>query len=261
MVSTLTAKASPRFLSFRNPDAFVVGELFRHVDKWEEILAQHPKQDEILSYIKCKDNVRDFFIRFRGDFQGTFYVSPCPPRAEFSNNKSCLSFEDFISTTILERVNKGSLSVWGKVGKVDPLHLVMPFTIEPSKPRLCHDERFLNLWIGDLPFKLDYISDLPRYVGKSHFKTTMDYKSGYDHMELSEESRKYFGLQWQGWYFVYNTISFGRVARTFTTQLVWLPPVTSDPWQCLVVNILITDTFDSFLLPFILVRLWGIGQI
>ena len=209
MVSSLMAKASPSLLSFRNPDAFVAGELHRHVDKWEEILAQHPKQDEILSYIKYKVNVKDFFTRFRGDFQGTFYDSPCPPRAEFSNNKSCLGFEDFISSTILERVKNGSLSVWGRVGEDDPPHLVMPLTIEPSKPRLCHDERFLNLWIRDLPLKLDYISDFPRYVGRYHFQTTMDDKSGYDHVEISEESRKYFGLQWQGWYFVYNTIPFG----------------------------------------------------
>ena len=63
----------------------------------------------------------------------------------------------------------------------------MPLTIEPSKPRLCHDERFLNLWIRDLPLKLDYISDLSRYVGKYHFQTTMDDKSGYDRVEISEE--------------------------------------------------------------------------
>lgn len=85
----------------------------------------------------------------------------------------------------------------------------MPLTVEPSKPRSCHDERFRNLWIRDLPLKLDYISDLPRYVAKFHFQTAMDDKRGYDHIDLSEESRKYFGLQWQGWYFVYNTIPFG----------------------------------------------------
>ena len=156
MVSTLKAKASPSFLSFRNPDVFVAGELHRHVHKCEEILAQHPKQDEILSYIKYKINVRDFFICFREDFQGTFYDSPCLPRAEFSNNKSSLGLEDFISSTILERVKNGSLLVWGRIGEVEPPHLVMPLTVKPSKPRLCHDERFLNLWIRDLPLTLDF---------------------------------------------------------------------------------------------------------
>lgn len=61
------AKASPSLLSFRNPDAFVAGELHRHVDKWEEILAQHPKQDEILSYIK-------FSPAFEGIFKEHFTI-------------------------------------------------------------------------------------------------------------------------------------------------------------------------------------------
>lgn len=77
MVSTLMTKASPSLLSFRNPDTFVAGELHRHVGKWEEILDQHPKQDEILSYTKSNPGPR-----------------------------------------------------------------IMSLIIEPSKPRLCRDERF-----------------------------------------------------------------------------------------------------------------------
>ena len=81
----------------------------------------------------------------------------------------------------------------------------MPITVEPSKPRMCYDESFLNLWIKELSLKLDYISDLPRYVGKFHFQTTLDDKSGYDHVTLSEDSYTFFGLEWQGWYFVFRT--------------------------------------------------------
>ena len=51
--------------------------------------------------------------------------------------------------------------VWGRVGEVNPPHLVLPLTVEPSKPHLCHDERYLNLWIRDLPFQLDHLPDLP----------------------------------------------------------------------------------------------------
>ena len=116
MVSSLAAKASPGLLSFRNPDAFAAGELHGHFDKWEEIVTQHPKQGENLSYIKYKVYVRDVFTRFRGNFnfQWTFYDSPYPPRAEFSNNESCLAFEYFISVAIVERVENCSLSVWEK---------------------------------------------------------------------------------------------------------------------------------------------------
>ena len=82
--------------------------------------------------------------------------SGCPLRVlkcvKFSKNKSCAGFEDFTSATILERLADGSLSIWGKLGLVCRPHLVATLTVEPTKPRLCHDERFLNLWIRDLPF-------------------------------------------------------------------------------------------------------------
>ena len=100
-------------------------------------------------------------IPFRNDFQGKFYVSWIPSAAFFPNSKSCLDFDEFISSTILDRVKNGSLLVWGKVGSVQPPHLVGPITVEPTKPRMCHVERFLNLWIKDLPLSLDYISGLP----------------------------------------------------------------------------------------------------
>jgi len=37
------------------------------------------------------------------------------------------------------------------------------------------------------------------------FMMSIDDKSGYDHVLLSEDSRKYFGLQFGGNYFVFNT--------------------------------------------------------
>ena len=92
----------------------------------------------------------------------------------------------------------GSLLFWGFVGQVQSPHLVMPITVEPSKPRMCHDERFLNLWIRDQPFSLDYLSDLPRYIGLGRFQTVCDDKSGYDHILLTPMSRTMFSLCWDG---------------------------------------------------------------
>lgn len=209
MVARQQAKVSARDLLFRDPHTFVAGEIHNHLHYWEEILEAQPKRQEILSYIEFGVDVQDFFVPFKGDFQGVLYDSPLPPSIVFPNNKTCEGFETFICDTILERLANGSLSIWGRVGDRSPPHLVMPLTVEPSKPRLCHDERFLNLWMRDLPLKLDYISDLPRYVGRNHFQSTMDDKSGYDHVRLNVNSTCYFGLEWMGWYFVFNTIPFG----------------------------------------------------
>ena len=49
-----------------------------------------------------------------------------------------------------------------------------------------------------MPFSLDRLIDLPRYVGRDTYQTVLDDKSGYDHILLSEDSRKYFGIQWGG---------------------------------------------------------------
>ena len=98
-------------------------------------------------------------------------------------------------------VATGSFLAWGEVGKENIPHLVVPITVEPTKPRVCHDERFLNCWIKDCPFSLDCIKDLLRYVGVGHYKTTFDGKSRYDHVFLHPSTYTFFGLEWEGRYF------------------------------------------------------------
>ena len=72
----------------------------------------------------------------------------------------------------------GFLRLGREVGVISPPHFVLRITIEPSKPRLCHEERFLNLWIGDLPFKLDHLVDLPSMfclsISRLPFKARVD---------------------------------------------------------------------------------------
>ena len=51
-----------------------------------------------------------------------------------------------------------------KVGKCVPPRVIMPLTTEPSKPRLCHDERYLDLWVTDSPLHLETLRDIPRMV-------------------------------------------------------------------------------------------------
>ena len=222
MVASGKFHASFDLLRFRDPTFFIPGSIHRSLPMWSEILYDFPNRSTLLRYLEFGVDVQEFFIKFEGTFQGQVYSSPFPPRALFPNSGRCQAFSEFISNTILDRVANGSLSVWGKVGEVSPPHLVMPITVESSKPRMCHDERFLNLWIRDLPFSLDLITDLPRYVHKGNFQTTCDDKSGYDHVLLSTESRTYFGLEWRGWYFVFNTLPFGWKASAYLYHSIGL---------------------------------------
>ena len=148
--------------------------------------------------------------------QGKSHESEQPPRTSLPNSKTCDKFDDFICQTNQNRAKNGFLSIWGREGHCKPPHLVLPITIEPSKPLMCHDERFSNLWINCPPVRLDPITDLPRYVGSGHYQTKLDDKSGYDHIKLTNESRKFFGLYWKGWFFTYNTLPFGWSASAYT---------------------------------------------
>ena len=107
---------------------------------------------------------------------------------------------------------------------VSPPHLVMPITIEPSKPRMRHDERFLDLWMDAPHLTFDRIMDIPQYVEGNHYQTKLDDKSGYDHFMLTEESRIYFGLCWKAWYFVFNTLPFGWSPSAYVYHTSGLGP-------------------------------------
>ena len=85
----------------------------------------------------------------------------------------------------------------------------MPITIEPSKLRLYHDERYLNLWIKDVPFQLETLKDVHRLVSLESKMICRAEKSGYDHVRLTQESQTYFGVQLCGWVFSYTTLPFG----------------------------------------------------
>ena len=202
-------KTSAEDLAFRDTDYFIAGEIHQHYNVWEQILHGYHKQEESLKYISEGVSVFHFFQHFKGQFKRNSYDSSLPPRMFFEKNKICNDFQDFISSILLERVANGSLSMWGKEGECEPLHLVMPITIEPSKPRMCHDERFLNLWMNTPHVSFDKITDIPRYVDANHFQSKLNDKSGYDHISLTEDSRTFFGLYWKGWFFVFTTLPFG----------------------------------------------------
>ena len=181
----------------------MAGELHKHAANWAEIakLAPSLQQEQVLSWIGNKVSIFPYFRHFKGTFKGERYDSDQPPHRLFKNNVSCKQFGEFVRITLLSRLKSGAISLVGKVGQVSPPHIVLPLTVEPTKPRLCHDARYLNLWMLEKPFSLDKVTDLPRYVFKDSYQTVLDDKSGYDHLLLSEESCTYFGIQWGGWFF------------------------------------------------------------
>ena len=183
---------------------------------WERLLSGHSSsQVNFIDIVREGVKIDCFSKPFKGNFKGRSYDAPRPPSIRLSNSKICEGFRDFISETLLDWEAARVLDVWGGVGEVTPPHLVLSLTVEPSKPRLCHDERYLILWIRDLPLRLDHLPDLPRYGLPVHFQTSFDDRSGYQHVLLHSSSLTYFGLEWNDVYFVFRTLPFGCKASAF----------------------------------------------
>ena len=179
-------------LAFCDPNKFLAGELHCHLAAWEEIadsLLPSAQQQEVLSWIKNRVSVFPYFQPYKGKVEGEHLDSMLPPPRIFKNNVSCRQFLPFIRNILLERITTGAISLVGQVGQVQPPHLVLPLTMEPPKSRLCHDARFLNLWMQDKPFVLDCLADLPRHVCRDSYQTVLEDKSGYDHLLMTNDSR------------------------------------------------------------------------
>lgn len=108
----------------------------------------------------------------------------------FQNAPICKQFKEFICSELYERIPTESFSVVGKVGECELSLIIMPLTVEPTKPRLCHDDSNINLWTKDTPFQLENLKHVPRMIEKDMKMITCDENSGYDHVILCKHLKK-----------------------------------------------------------------------
>ena len=94
----------------------------------------------------------------------------------------------------------------GEGGRHPPPAIVMPLSIEPSKPWLVHDQQYLNCFMQQCPCTLDQVVNLPHYLSQNSFQTKLDNKSGFDHFFISEDSQPLMGAEWGGWWLVWRIL-------------------------------------------------------
>lgn len=143
-----------------------------------------------------------------------------PPNSTFQTLRTVQIMLILFEMNFMSEYQPVLLGYWVELENVSPPRIIMPLTVEPTKPRLCHDERFLNLWVKDLPFHLETLRDIPRLVGQNSLMVTCDEKSGYDHVKLSEKSQTFFGIQFGGFFMTCTTLPFGWKASSFIYQTI-----------------------------------------
>lgn len=135
-------------LPVRDPEGFVAGQLHENLLNWEYILDNLQESDENMNVRLWLENgvdVLTFFQHFQGDFKGKNYDLDLPPKQYFPNATICRQYIDFICAELNNKIASGAICVLGKIGECELPKVIMPLTIEPSKPRLCLDDRYVNL--------------------------------------------------------------------------------------------------------------------
>ena len=117
------------------------------------VLSEHKERDKILNWIAAGVNVSEFTRPYKGVFRQKTYDSRLPFGAFFPNHALCGDFEEFGTDTIVGRIRTRAERVWGKIVSVEPPWVVLSFTVKQSKPRLCLDARYVNLWMRATRFR------------------------------------------------------------------------------------------------------------
>ena len=197
---------------FRNEQAFVPANLNKHKQFWDVvILKDHPHKSTLSRWLPGVE-IDEFLNSYTiGSFQDIQIHSRLPQPAVFENYVP-LQFTEFMNNTIAEWERLGVIERWEFYTKEcsnDKPVVVCPLSVEPEKPRAIWDGRYLNEYIRDIPFTMDSVNKVAEIAWKGAYMFKLDHKNGYFHVPISRKSRKYFGIQWKGIYYVLCVLPFG----------------------------------------------------
>ena len=147
----------------------------------------------------------EFFHPFEGSFEcgpargcnvPSSFKSDTPPPYRVGNHPVESHLSDFVDGEVARMLRIGACIPWSQVDSTPGSlpHLILPLGVEPSKPRFIWDGRYLNLWMGELPFCLETLRKLPGIIPEGAKALSADLKNGYYHVQLYPSASKYFGF-------------------------------------------------------------------
>ena len=225
---------------FRSESFFKPANLLNHLPFWsDEILKDHPHKHKILEWlagVKIEQFLNSFTsTTFQGERLNSYY--PQPKQME---NYVPQEFYHFMNEQVQEWVNLGVLKKWEDIRKdsdMDTPWVVCPLGVEPNKPRAIWDGRYVNEFCGEFPFHMDNAAKVAEVAWSNAYFFKLDHKNGYLHIPIHEQSRKFFGVFWNGVYYVLTVLPFGwkispLIYRTVTEALAMYIRSLGIPMLC-----------------------------
>lgn len=141
----------------------------------------HGKEREtLLKWIKCV-SVHDFVeYTAEGIFQGSTFRGADLTSVHLKNHVPT-EHEVWVSGEIKSLLRTGCVVRWDDVADVEVYptpHMVLPSGVEPKKPRLIWDARWLNLMCKHLPFTMDRVGNVAQCAWRGAHQFTIHHKPG-----------------------------------------------------------------------------------
>ena len=199
---------------------FVPAHLQSAIPFWRDIILPatiEADRDTLLGWIRGV-SVHDFVdSRAQGTFQGHQYSGPDLTSVHLPNHvpaEHC----SWVTAEVEQLVSTGCIARWADVADTSLYtkpHMVLPLGVEPKKPRLIWDARWLNLMCVHSPFTMDRVGKVAQYAWPGAHQVTVDHKSAYHHVALEPSSWQYFGFEWEDEFYVFTVLCFGWCSAPF----------------------------------------------
>jgi hypothetical protein len=185
-----------------------------HLDVWDKAilpegrlasLRQAVHKDTVMAWLREGIDAERFMFPFEGLYNKQWYKARIPPPFTAKNHPvETPELVSFVSREITNLVQCGAVTKSRSIPRC-----VLPLGVEPNKPRLILDARFVNLWCEPPEMQYDTLREFQRGIRQDDWMFSLDFKSGYHHIKLKESSRKFFGFEWEGTYYTFNVLPFG----------------------------------------------------
>lgn len=147
-----------------------------------------------------------------------------PPPVHLKNNGSALEHSDFVNDAILELLQDDRIHEL-----TVPPEIINPLTVSvqsSGKKRLILDLRHINLHVFKQKFKCEGLHTIKDIFSQDYFVFSFDLKSGYHHVDIFPDHRKFLAFSWHFGtncvrYFQFTVLPFGLSSAPFIfTKLI-----------------------------------------
>lgn len=148
-----------------------------------------------------------------------------PRRIEFPNHKSFYDHFEFAVAETRKNLESGAVEVWLENG--EPPEIIHPMGVVESagKQRLICNDRYLNIFLKQIPFQYERFRDVLTFTLPGSFMTTADLKSGYFHVPIHPAYWKYFAFKIGKKTFFYKVLCFGFAQACWVFTMVMREPI------------------------------------